>query len=53
MLRGVMPDYNEWIHSVVDDAELKPHHKAFQDDLAEGYSQPDDYYHYLYSQCAV
>lgn len=54
MLRAVMPDYNEFIHDTVDEAELKPHHLALQDDLAEGYmqTQADQYYGYL-SQCAV
>lgn len=54
MLRGVMPDYKEFIHGVIDDAVLKPVHIAFQDEIAAGYllTQNDEYYNYL-SQCAV
>jgi hypothetical protein len=48
MLKGVMEDFPEFIHSVVEDAVLKPHHVAMQDDFMQmGQSQSDSYYHYL------
>lgn len=54
MLRGVMDDFKEFMEVAVDEAELKPHHRAMQDDFIEsGYSQSDTYDHYLRFQCAV
>ncbi|TSK07932.1 MAG: replication initiation factor domain-containing protein [Geobacter sp.] len=48
MLKQVMPDFNEFFESVVDDAQLKPHHKQIQDDYAEvGHSRSDEYELYL------
>ena len=35
MLRNVMPDFPEFFDGVVEDAKLKKHHQAMQDDLAE------------------
>lgn len=54
MLRGVMDDFKEFMEVAVDEAELKPHHRAMQDDFIEsGYSQSDTYDHCLRFQCAV
>jgi len=50
MLQGVMPDFKEFFEDMMDRAELKPHHVAFQDDFAGlGESQSDHYHSYLLS----
>lgn len=52
MLKQVMPDFPEFFESVVEEAELKPHHRQIQDDYAEvGHSRSDDYEMYLLSCC--
>lgn len=48
MLRDVMPDFPEFFDSIVQDAKLKKHHIAIQDDYwNEGRSQSDEYQIYL------
>jgi hypothetical protein len=47
-LKGAMSDFEEWLDGVVEDAKLKDHHRAIQDDLNDyGQCQSDSYDHYL------
>jgi len=50
MLSGVMPDFPEFLESLIHDASLKDHHRAFQDDIGLGRDvQADAYHQFLYS----